>query len=88
MKGKRKMEKEKQPEGSVYAPEIAQIMEEQDYNLKCLSESNGMTLLVSEKGQVFWVKRRYIGTPNEDVELIPLNRGKIIRKSYWDKHRL
>ena len=45
----------------------------EDYNLQLLSEANGMTLLVSEKGQVFWVKKT-----KEGEELVALNLGKNI----------
>ena len=45
----------------------------EDYNLQLLSEANGMTLLVSEKGQVFWVKKTKDGE-----ELVALNLGKNI----------
>lgn len=41
-----------------------------DYELSLLSEANGMTLLVSEKGQVFYVKKK-----GEKVSLKPLNEG-------------
>jgi len=54
-----------QPETKVMMIELG------DYSLKLLSEANGMTLLVSEIGQVFWVKK----TKNGE-KLIPLNRGK------------
>ncbi len=41
-----------------------------DYSLSLLSEANGMTLLVSKDGQVFWVKRLV-----DKVQLISLNKG-------------
>lgn len=51
-------------------------IDDSDYYLKLLSEANGITLLVSEKGQVFWVKHI---DPNK-VELTPLNKGKTFLK--------
>ncbi len=43
-------------------------MEQKDYNLSLLSEANGMTLLVSQRGQVFVVDKK-------ERKLVALNKG-------------
>ena len=64
---------DKEQSGKLPTETVHYLEEEGDYSLKLLSESNGMTLLVSEIGQVFWVKKTKDGET-----LVPLNKGKRI----------